>query len=364
MLRKIMARHSVAEGYCVNVFRSFAGILVVLSLPLLVGCGESSQAYKNPPAQSTGLAPGGAKSIYVATTPWYYGDPGVPNYSIQEYPAGANGATNPTSTVALPSAFGVDDFGMDSSGGLYVVAGSFSVPGIESLYYPPEAGSSTRTLALQTASGNDAIAVDSSGQLYDVATDGSDTISVYAAGASGTDAPIRTFTTTALDGVTVQHATIDAAGHLYIAVLGDITKPPPYNGAVLEFQANATGAVLPIRGIYFPYTTFVYALAVDNSGNVYVSIGNGLDTSVIEEFSPSSPTYPIRTVDLTGTLSAVNNLCLDSAGNLYVLGFTQGPSPKFVIDAIGPNVSGASAATTTMPLNVGDINVHASIIAR
>ncbi len=134
---------------------------------------------------------------------------------------------------------------------------------------------------------------------------------VYAAGASGDVAPIRTIAgaNTVLSNAT--GIARDAAGNLYV------TNPPltpPSGGSVTVYAPGAVGNAAPIRTIAGEGTGLDHpvGVALDTAGNVYVS-----NTYTVTVYAPgaSGNVAPIRTIESS---SQVGGIALDTPGNLYV----------------------------------------------
>lgn len=134
-------------------------------------------------------------------------------------------------------------------------------------------------------SAND-VAVDGSGDLY-VANEGAPglmPIVVFGPTATGNVAPLRSLggALTTIDGVT--GLTTDAAGNLYVASeTAAITgNAPVYTGSILVFAPGATGNVAPIRTISGASTTLgrLGGVKLDSAGNVYVVAESATGTNL------------------------------------------------------------------------------------
>ena len=144
--------------------------------------------------------------------------------SITEYPLDANGDTSPVATISGPD-----------TGLLFGVAG---------------------------------LSVDSAGNLYAATSDvnGSpNAIVVYAPGANGDAAPLRTLTAASHGGVWSVATAEDSAGDLWVA---NLSVP-----AIEEFAPDASGDVAPIREIAGPATDLVRptGIALSAQGDVWVA---------------------------------------------------------------------------------------------
>jgi len=111
------------------------------------------------------------------------------------------------------------------------------------------------------------LALDPAGRLY-VSNFNGNSITVYAAGASGDAAPIATLAggSTGLAGPI--GLAFDGTGQLYV-----VNGPGPGIGTVTVYPAGATGNVVPTATIGGPTTRLdnPWGVAVDASGQIYVS---------------------------------------------------------------------------------------------
>lgn len=207
----------------------------------------------------------GAGNIYAsaATTTSQVGE-------ILVYSAGATGAATPArvltgaaTKIALPL-----QATADTSGQIYVAD---NLNGI--LVFA--AGASGNVAPVRQINGALAnlgillgIAVDSSGNIYVADCCSSGTVEVFSSSANGNVAPIRTITGAATTIGAAIGLAVDSSGNLYV---GNNTGSSATNG-VAVFAPGANGNVAPIRTIAGSNSTLGTpdGLGVDAAGNIYV----------------------------------------------------------------------------------------------
>src|SRR5207249_2186098 len=147
--------------------------------------------------------------------------------------------------------------------------------------------------------------------LYVANSGGGSGITVYALGASGNVAPVRTLPVTGITKIYVPDAVaLDSAGYIYVNT---------YN-SILVFPPGASGNWFPARTISGTSTGLsgTFGVALDSADYLFVANGN---TNSILVFPPgaSGNVAPARTIGGTNTgLNGPYGIALDSAGNLYV----------------------------------------------
>ncbi len=284
-----------------------------------------------------GVGPEGP-SIYLGLPPAPFSSPSVS--SIVRFPNDSNGSVSPSSTVKGPTGVNFQGLAVDATGNVYV-GGLLSSDNpatqgqLEILVYAPGSNGKakpTRTIT-GTATGLEGFTQNS---ISGLAVDGSENvyvssglikgglvnpgISVFASTANGDAAPTNVITMTGIGAYTMGQIALDSAGNIY--VLATYLGAP---GAVLIFASDSTGTVPPTSTISGSESMLddVRGVAVDGEGNIYVSnVSSSTGVASILEFSAGSTgnVAPMRTISGSATtMSALGNLALDSAGNIYVL---------------------------------------------
>jgi hypothetical protein len=239
-----------------------------------------------------------------------------------------------------PDFGGLNAFTLDSSGNLYVAAAS-DLDFIA--IFAHGATGNAKPIGVITGSatqmnGVTSLAVDSTGKIYVANYFGS--VTVYAPGSTGDAAPIANIVGphTGLPVTGPIGVAVDPQGNIYVLSVtysaGGVL--PNIDTVITVYAAGANGDAAPVRTISGPDTGLNAGwgrngMAVDASGNVYVAnfsyTENGttfqqLSTSrTIEVFSPSAngDATPSTVISGTGTdLNLPFALALDSSGNIYV----------------------------------------------
>jgi hypothetical protein len=170
-----------------------------------------------------------------------------------------------------------------------------------------------------------ALATDSSGTLYVVCNQSSSSgagpeILVYS---SANTALLRTINLGLPSTVDIDSIAIDSTGQIYVAT--SIT------GQVEIFAANASGNATPIRTIQWDPTQFSGGidLAVDSAGELFVlgylhgAVGTLANPTEVVVYAPNAggSAAPIRTIVGTDALLAYgsSSISVDPAGNLFAL---------------------------------------------
>jgi len=277
---------------------------------------------------------------------------------VLQFHRDANGVAQPFATLNMPANFSFTALTTDSSGQIYV-GGSVPTSSTnytwEVLVYAAAATGNDaplRTIVGGTGSFQvvDAMTVDSMGQVYVVSNTPPATIAVMASTANGAAVPVRR-----LSWGSTQFNPSPLGSSLGIAV--DLTGTIYVTSTVnlLAFPPGASGNVAPVRMISGSNTGFhgLFGVATDASGNVYVldtlEVPGVSASSSIYEFPPSANgnVAPMRTI--AGSNTGMDNtftsyLQVDSTGTIYVTG-DRGNTPY--VAAFGPGASGNVAPVTT-----------------
>ena len=168
------------------------------------------------------------------------------------------------------------------------------------------------------------IAVDQDGNVY-VANDGSldfhaDSITVYAASATGNVKPIRKISGMKTGLYYPTGIAFDSSGDLYVAN----ASLAGGTGTITVYAPGTNGNVLPIRsigGLNTQLASRIGGIAFDAGGNLYVAnnYDGGLQQSIaIFAAGSSGNVAPIQTIagDKTG-LNNTTSVAVDAAGNVF-----------------------------------------------
>src|SRR3989475_760967 len=269
-----------------------------------------------------GIARDAAGNLYVVNS-WSSSG----STSITVYAAGASGNATPSATITGNNTglSGPHGIALDAAGRLYVANGGSNTITVYA------AGATGNRAPIPTIAGANTglsgpigLAFDPAGRLY--VTNDAGSVTVYAAGASGNVAPIATIGGSSSTDNTGLNYTVgiarDGAGRLYV------TNPGP--NTVTVFAAGASGNATPATTISTispaNQTGYPTGIALDPAGNVYVTnnqyraTGNGIYPSVTV-YAPGASGTAAPTRTITGAHTGMNGpvgIARDAAGNLYV----------------------------------------------
>jgi hypothetical protein len=165
----------------------------------------------------------------------------------------------------------------------------------------------------------DAVDVDASRNIYvanfsgGVSKDGS--VTVYAAGANGNIVPIRTIAGSNTELHAPWSMALDASGNVYVTNLPSVRKPD----RVTVYAAGANGNVAPIRTIAGSNTGLgsPSGIALDASGNIYVTT-NSYSVNIYGA-GANGDVKPIRTISGAYTgLDTPKGITVGASGKVYV----------------------------------------------
>ena len=299
------------------------------------------------------LPPGGT----TAAKTWVFSVPNtVTSFTFTVYVTTqmpANGNQTPTATIAGSNTGLAAPVGIvrDAGGNLYVAnGGSNSI----TVYAAGANGNVAPTVTIAgSATGLSdpaGIALDGANNLY-VANSGGNSITVYAAGATGNVAPTVTIggSTTGLNSPVA--LALDPAGNLSVANSGG-------GGSITVYPAGASGNVAPTAMIAGSATglSAPVGIARDGSGKLYVANNTG---NTITVYSPGVNGNAAPTTTIAGVNTGLNDvfgIALDGAGNLYV---ANGGTNSITVYAAG--ATGNATPTTRVALSNTNLSVPRGI---
>lgn len=240
-------------------------------------------------------------------------DPSGNPYAGDQYDAvvggyvASSGASLRRISLGTPGMGQINGVSIDASGNLYVANGW---TGTIDVFNGIQNGSPAPARVINYVQAADAIA-DAQGYLY-ASSVSSNKIWVFAPGASGNAAPVRTITGPDTGLAQPFQITFDAQGNLYVANQG--------NSSVTVYAHDANGDAAPLRTIAGANTRLIspQAVAVDAAGNVYVGDAWWSFTAVVV-FSPGAngDATPIRVLSGSQVPVGANALAVDAAGYIY-----------------------------------------------
>jgi hypothetical protein len=275
------------------------------------------------------------------------------------YPITANGNYNPGTNIIVGPSTGVlspTGIALDSTSNIYVTnLGNSSV----TVY---AAGSAGNVAPMATISGANTgllnptgIALDSANRIY--VANGLNTttpsVTVYAAGANGNVAPIATIAGSNTGLADPSGIAVDAVGRIYVGN----ENSPSFNGIVTVYAAGANGNVAPIRTIAGSNTGFangVYGVAWHNN-RIYVTSGNSTISSQIGIFPQAANGNVAPTKSIAGSstqLSSPVGIAVGSNNRIYVAN-VRGPSVATFVayGALTPGVNNIPPARLVVGSN-------------
>lgn len=241
-----------------------------------------------------GIALDTNRNIYVAN-----GGTGSAAFSVTVYASGSSGNAAPIRTISGANTHLYDPFGpaLDAARNIYVANFDNSV----TVY---AANANGNVAPIQTVIGSNTglnnpfgIALDATRNIYvsnGPLPAGPFTVTVYAAGANGNVAPIRTIggANTGLSG----------PGGIVLATAGNVYVANYYPSRVTVYAAGANGNVAPIQTIKGSKTglTNPYGIAVGGHGLIYITNLYGNSVTVYAAGSTGN-VAPIRTIHGSAT---------------------------------------------------------------
>ena len=303
-------------------------------------------------AAPTGIAFDASGRLYVANG----GNVSSPAGQILIYAAGASGNVAPIDSIAGSSTglYGPTWLAFDAAGNVYVSNYNWTNVTFSITVYAP--GAHGNAAPIRTITGNNTglngaagIALDQASNLY-VANSGSSAITVYAAGASGNATPTRIIQGSNTGLAEPGCLALDAGGKLYV-VSSLATR-------ITAYAAGATGNATPTAAIgpdTRPSLNYDWGIARDAAGNVYVTSpgGNTVTVYAAGASGHATPTAVISTISATNQTGYPTGLTFDRAGNLYVTNSQYRSAGSCCYPSITVFAAGAGAGATPMTTITG-----------
>ncbi len=184
----------------------------------------------------------------------------------------------------------------------------------------------------------------SAGAPFVYVANGTDAVAAFSLAASGDVAPDFTLAgpATLLDSpVSLAR---DAAGNLYVGNRGPLTAPV---SSITVYAGGASGNAAPVRTIAGPLTglTNLRSIAVDASGKVYAAVlGASRGAAAVLVFAPGAAGNVAPSRKLTGSVYLVAGIAVDAAGEIVVANDYPNPS----IEVFAPSANGFDAPIRTV----------------
>lgn len=320
-------------------FRNAAiAALALVSLGLSACSGGTLGSPAQPNAgSSSGLGSQGVRRAYTPACPCEYvadikGNTTFPG-TVIIFPITANGNYNPGANVIVGSNTGLVNpagIALDSASNIYVTNQSNASVTV----YP--AGSSGNVAPMATISGASTgllnpfgIALDSANRIYVANGLGTTTpsVTVYAAGSNGNVAPMATIAGSLTGLADPSGIVVDPTGRIYVGN----ENSPSLNGIVTVYAVGANGNVAPIRTVAGSNTGFangVYGVAWANN-RIYVTSGNTPFNSQIGIFpqNANGNVAPTRSISGASTqLASPVGIAIGPTNNRIYVANVRGPS--------------------------------------
>jgi len=300
------------------------------------------------------------------------------NNAFDVFPAGANGSVTPLRRV---SASGAQAIRFDTSGNAYVATGyvgAGSQNGV-AVFGPSATGTAAplRTIGadLSKALANPTgVAVDTSNNIY-VTNEGSfvggvDSVTVYAAGASGYPQPLHAISggNTLLSQPT--GITIDPNGTIYVLNQAFVSCGPSCllsEPQVLAFSTGADGNATPAREFRDKasgdlYGAFGMVIGTDSAGEVFV--GGGAHILVFGSTANGDTVTPLR--DISGSNTGIGGngvgaIAVDPAGTVYETNYIADVTTT-TINVFSPGANGNATPSRTLTVTPSSLGLSAGQI--
>ena len=334
----------------------------------LLGCGSTSSPNGGGGGTTgpTPLVAGGAGDVFVIQT-----TPPETGTSILDLAAGTGGNVTPKGRLLVDSDLIVNSIASDSTGRVYVggyTAETDTQPQRQSIsvYAAGATGTATPLQTIYTLIQPMAMTVDSAGDIYAAGVALAHGGTVEEIKPDGTATFFYSSSFALPTGIA-----LDASGNVYVSVL--VFTQTTVNGAIQVFAAGSQGTVTPVRTI--ATNGVAYGVAIDHGGNIYTSVD--VQTVAVGYFTTSSASLveygggttgsstALKTITANG-FGTISGVQVDTVGNLYLL--DTFPSSTGGAATLPPEVLGfaGSVAGNTEPavtLNSSDWTYTGTLLA-
>jgi uncharacterized delta-60 repeat protein len=347
------ARRNPSEG-------GFFNLRVLISIVLFTGCvlltlfaRESTQTKEWPHAPGSAAdvvppdLPQGYRSSVRRSGTHSYGTSLAPSGSVQEeWVARYNGTAN-----YFDVATGI---AVDGSGNIYVVGTSFgSDTSYDYATIKYNASGTEEWVARYNGPGNDvdqayAIAADGSGNVYVTgASTGSGGDHDYATikyNASGTEEWVARYNGPGGDFDEAYAIAVDGSGNVYVTG-GSVGSGGDPDYATIKYDASGTEEWVARYNGPGTGEDIAFAIAIDDSGNVYVTgtsvgSGTGYDCATIKYNASGTEEWVARYNGPGNDFDLAKAIAVDGSGNVYVTGRTTASPFNFDYATIKYDASG------------------------
>jgi len=323
--------------------------ITLLTLGVVNLCGCAS-------LPNTGsLAAPSVTPVAKVESPYVYMRGKSSNNEVLQFAKTSTGLSSPSGSLIVSGALGIWSVSMDYNAKIYVAAALSNGTQTVEVFPAGATGAATPLRTLQIAFSRTAVlyAVGPDGLLYGVIPSSGSApafISVYAATASGSDAPIRTLT---MGPGEIDDMQIDPLGELVLtcAPCGQVNGQTYGLGV---WAPGASGNDAPIRYVTSNY--ILYGASADEKGAIYAHMGLSDGTNATQYIVKYDPTgvgavTPANIINLpsgTGKPYAYGTVRLDGAGNVFASRVYTDPAGDDVFyQIIGFPVSATGNAAPT-----------------